>query len=108
MTDVSMKFHPRFVRSVIEGTKTSTLRRSLKGDIGDVFSVQDPFSKDYRFFMITGISVLDSIPFEKIYASEGFPHVGAFRDWVFSMGYEASPESPLYLHMFKALEGCPL
>lgn len=90
--NADIKFDDRFIPLIKSGVKTSTVRRSPKCSVGDVFLVED------ERYVITEMKeygdILDVLTY---WADEGFASAGEMLNWMEEHGYKG----PVYLHTFK-------
>lgn len=91
---VDLKFHAQFLQPILSGTKTTTLRRSPKGNCGDYFLIGD------RVYQIREIRILEDIyDILELSQVEGFRTEVHMIEWLNDNNYRP----PLYLHRFSEI-----
>lgn len=102
MASIELKFDDRFLEELWSGEKTQTMRRSVKGAIGDTFFV-DYYEKNVRMmFEISGVtqySYITPTMYEDMYEAEGFYSAIDMRCYLSDKQYWG----PVYVHTFRLI-----
>lgn len=95
---IDLKFDDRFQEALWSGKKTTTIRRSLKGEEHDWFLVR--YGDTEMEFVITKVDRIGKLTedtAENVYRSEGFRDIQDMMDYCADRGYT----NDLYLHRFR-------
>jgi hypothetical protein len=102
MARIDLKFDEEFVEKMWAGEKTQTMRRSVKGAIGDIFFIDYPEKEVTMKFEISGITQLPYITpavCTEMYSAEGFYSPAEMQAYLKEKGYVG----PVYIHTFRLI-----
>lgn len=97
---IDLKFDDRFLESLWSGEKTSTIRRSKKGEWDDTFFVE--YGDLIMEFVITRVAYIPELSkqiAENVYLREGFYSSQDLMDYCKERGYTKD----LYIHLFRLI-----
>ena len=100
MARIDLKFDEKFLEALWSGEKTQTMRRGVKGAIGDTFLVEYPEKSVKMEFEITGVteySYLSGAMCCDMYKAEGFYSSEDMEKYLKEIGYSG----PVYVHTFR-------
>lgn len=98
--EIDLKFDDRFLEALWSGDKTSTIRRSCKGDPGDTFSVEyGDLIMEFRIMLVSTIHTLTDHAAHFLYQKEGFYSSQDLKDYCKNRGYTEN----LWIHEFRLI-----
>ena len=103
MTLIKIKFNSEMERAIIEGRKCCTTRDEIKGNIGDLFRVND------RMYRIIQVDEIDLFYSSAMANAEGFKSDIEYLDCMSEIYPDLVECSPVFIHHFAyAGPGCTI
>ena len=94
MTLIKIKFNSEMERAIIEGRKCCTTRDEIKGNIGDLFRVND------RMYRIIQVDEIDLFYSSAMANAEGFKSDIEYLDCMSEIYPDLVECSPVFIHYF--------